>query len=109
VDTGTTHGLVYFVRQGRGLLDYKLQRECFSKDRVSRAYIYDPADLAKVAAGQLEPFEVRGTVSDWSEPGIARGATWDGEHLYVFHEATWKSGVEQYPSVHVFAVVECED
>ena len=100
------HGLVYFIRQGRGRLDYKLQTECFSKDRLSRLYIYDPADLARVAAGRIEPFEVRGKVTDWAEPGIARGATWDGERLYVFHEGTWKQGVERYPSIHVFEVVE---
>jgi len=106
IDTGTCHGLVYFIRQGRGRLEYKLQTECFSRDRLSRLYIYDPADLAKVAAGELEPFEVSGTVTDWEEPGVARGATWDGKRLYVFQEATWKSGVERYPSIHVFEVLE---
>lgn len=106
VDTGKYHGLLYFIRQGRGRLEYKLQTECFSRDRLSRLYIYDPADLARVAAEQLEPFEVRGTVTDWHEPGVARGATWDGEHLYVFQEGTWKPGVERYPSIHVFEVVD---
>lgn len=106
IDTGRYHGLVYFIRQGRGRLEYSLQTECFSKDRLSRLYIYDPADLARVAAGELKPFEVRGTVTDWHEPGVARGATWDGERLYVFQEGMWKSGVERYPSVHVFEVVD---
>lgn len=106
VDTGKYHGLVYFIRQGRGPLDYKLQTECFSRDRVSRVYIYDPADLARVVAGELEPHEPRGTVSPWSEPGVARGATWNGERLYVFHEGTWSGNVESYPSIHVFEVVD---
>ena len=109
VDTGKYHGLIYFIRQGRGRLDYKLQTECFSKDRLSRVYIYDPADLAKVAAGELEPFEPRAIVTDWHEPGVARGATWDGKRLFVFQEGTWKAGVERYPSIHVFEIVDAAE
>jgi len=109
VDTGKYHGLVYFIRQGRGRLDYKLQTECFSKDRLSRLYIYDPADLAKVATGELEPFEPRAIVTDWHEPGVARGATWDGKHLFVFQEATWKRNIERYPSIHVFEIVDAAE
>ncbi len=94
IDTPAKQGLVYFSRQGVGELNYTNQSYTFSGAKtnpaldVSRLYVYSPADLAAVAQGTKQPYEVRGTYHDlpplW--PGHwPLGAWWDqpNQRLYV--------------------------
>ncbi len=76
---------------------------------------YDPADLARVAAGSLAPWDVRPYAEIDPSAGLTpscewrlSGATFDAEHrlLYVIHTGadTSTSEWDQYPVVHVYRV-----
>jgi hypothetical protein len=111
IDTDEAHGLCYLSIQGIGEIEYSLQKPTFSNERRIRLYVYDPADLARVARNELLPHEVRGRFYEWEPPwgwDVASGAWpggmhWDGTRLYVAYQ---KSGAEQYDRPPVIAVYE---
>lgn len=58
IDTTTKHGLIYFPTLGNGRTWY--QNSTLNAERASHWwFVYDPADLARVAQGQKQQWEIQ--------------------------------------------------
>lgn len=113
VDTPGISSYVALVMQPVGALNYNLQNDTFTTEVQYRLYVYDPADLAKVARGELGPKQVRGRW--YSVPSIGSGApagmAFDSEsqRLNIVYRGGWKqhpTATESYPVVTEFEVVQ---
>lgn len=111
IKTATTDALVYIVQQPTGVMDYALQGAVFSNFWQFRMYVYDPKQLAEVATGQRQPWDVRGK---WYplpklERGFSRpyGMWWDSTRQklsILMADGWWPGGSESYPVVLEFDV-----
>ena len=111
IDTDDVSALVFIVQQPTGKMDYALQGAVFSNTWQFRLYIYDPKQLAEVAEGKREPWNVRGK---WYPlPKLGRGFSrpygmwWDTERKILsvlMADGWWPGGSESYPVVLEFEV-----
>lgn len=104
VDTPAVSGFLAISLQPVGTLVYANQGDVFTNNNVQYIlYVYDPADLAKVAQGQLAPNQLRGARYPFpTAVGKPKGMWWDNERqlLSVFYANGWTwGGSEQYPVV----------
>lgn len=108
IDTPTKHGLVYFPTLGNGRTWY--QNSTLNATRASHWwFVYDPADLARVAQGQKQQWEIQprntwrvnypgmlNPLPGWSdEPrNMITGVTFDPAtgHLYIAVRFGWATG-----------------
>ena len=113
VDTPDVSSYVALVMQPVGVLNYNLQNETFTQQVQYRLYVYDPADLAKVAQGEISPKQVRGRWYPVPSVGAGNpaGMAFDSEsqRLSIVYRGGWKehpTATESYPVVAEFEVVE---
>ncbi|TWU44347.1 hypothetical protein Q31b_18830 [Novipirellula aureliae] len=114
VDTPDVTGLCYWSVQGLGALNYNLQTTVASRERRVRLYVYDPADLAQVARGEVRPYQVRGSYFEWDlpfddGPNASRwpiGAYWDADDqlLYISYQNSGGGQFEIPPAVVVYRI-----
>jgi len=112
VHTAELSSFIAIVLQPVGKLSYALQNDVFSNKKKYTLYVYDPADLAKVATGELLEHEVRGK---WyplpiEVPSLRRpaGLWWDktSKLLNIVYSHAWKrGGPESYPVVVSYEIM----
>jgi hypothetical protein len=110
IDAADKHGLLFFCSLGTGRIAYEdggIQTEA----RENALYVYDPADLAKVAAGKLKSWEPVPQYEKLSNPapglaGRAAGVAYDAasRKLYVVFTEAYVEGEEAYPVVVVYQI-----
>jgi hypothetical protein len=88
---------------------YSNQGDVFTNNNVQYVlYVYDPADLAEVATGELAPHQLRGRRYPFPTAiGKPKGMWWDNERqlLSVFYANGWTwGGSESYPVVIEYEV-----
>jgi len=105
IDTPKRHGLIFFPTLGQGAICYcagAITAERYS----SWWYIYNPADLAKVAQGTLQPSLEPLAMTPVRYPAGVRvtGAVFDDQEqiLYLYVYKAYKDGVEEYPLVYAY-------
>jgi PKD repeat protein len=121
IDLPGLGGVLYIARVGRGNVWY--EGSTLHADRGAFEWmVYDPKDLAKVATGALEQWQVQPKYewvtdtlplgpldqSGWSGDGTSQvgGVTFDPStnRLFVLVNSVWPDGVEWYPEVYVYQV-----
>lgn len=111
VDTPTCSSFLAISLQPVGTLDYAIQDRVFTRTVQYMLYVYDPADLAKVAQGTLAADQVRGNYYPFpvARGGRPTGMWWDNERqiLSVVYANAWTwGGSESYPIVVEFEITE---
>jgi hypothetical protein len=119
VDTPSVHGLLYFPILGNGRTWY--ETSTLHAERASHWwYVYDPADLARVAQGKLEPWQAQAArtwkheypgiqypLPGWSdEPAqMIVGSTWDAtaKRVYIAVRHAWKGNDPRETGTVVYA------
>lgn len=111
VKTADVSALAVIVMQPTGVMSYELQGAVFSNTHQWRMYIYDPTQLAEVATGAREPWNVRGQwyplpnmPRGWNKPF---GMWWDSERQVLSimdTNAWWSGGSETYPLIYEFTL-----
>ena len=120
VDTPTKSGLVYIPNIGDGRVWY--ETSTLHAERASIWwYIYDPVDLARVAAGEITPSEIQPTsmwnanfpglgtsLPGWSDGhgSMVTGVTYDGvaQRIYVQVAFAGDGGLYGVPKVYVYEI-----
>ena len=80
-----------------------------SAGRSQYWYIYDPADLARAAAGRAKPWDARPAETAKVRYPLGRGVT-DSAYdpaaklLYLVNRSAYPHGRESYPVVNVYRV-----
>lgn len=110
IDAPDKHGLLFFVSLGTGRIAYEnggIQCE----GRENALYIYDPADLAKVAQRKAQPWSPVPKFHRLDNPapglaGRAAGVAYDAaaRRLYVAFVGAYPDGEESYPVVVVYQI-----
>lgn len=110
IDAPDKHGLLFFVSLGTGRIAYEnggIQCE----GRENALYIYDPADLAKVAQRNAQPWSPVPKFHRLDNPapglaGRAAGVAYDAaaRRLYVVFVSAYPDGEESYPVVVVYQI-----
>ena len=111
IHTDAVSALISIVLQPTGKVDYELQGAVFSHTTQYRLYVYDPADLARVAQGELQEYEVRGRWYELPQVPLGQpfGLWWDTHRklLSIVYTAGWSNGgSESYPVVIEYEVME---
>jgi uncharacterized repeat protein (TIGR01451 family) len=121
IDTPSLGGMLYIAKVGQGAVWYQ------NSDRHAQRgsfewMVYDPNDLAKVASGQLQQWQIQPKY-EWITPDlpmpIQNQTGWDGDgtaqvggttfdpttnRLYVEVNGAYANGLELFPEVYVFQV-----
>jgi hypothetical protein len=123
IDLPDAHGLVYFPQLAHGTVAYKTGGTRW-EGAGSHIYIYDPADLARVARKQMRPWDVKPAhmalfpflgyedgpyapgQGDGAHAVNARGCCLDLETrtLYVLVSQSYKTQGSWFPLVHAFKI-----
>lgn len=121
IDTGTHHGLFFFPQLNTGRIAYE-NGGIQSEGTKSYAYVYDPVDLAKVAAKKKKTWQVnpkemvameyRATGEPFgADTGAMRrisGAAYDAQggilYLLQLHARVVDGGSGQYHLVHAYKI-----
>jgi hypothetical protein len=106
IDIPTKHGLIFFPTLGQGEICYcssAITAESFS----SYWYIYSPNALARVARGELQPWQVNSSsMTKVTYPAGVRvtGVVFDDveQILYLYVYQAYRDGVEFYPLVYAY-------
>jgi hypothetical protein len=109
LDTPSVSAFLAISLQPLGTLVYSNQGDVFTNNNVQYVlYVYDPADLAEVATGELAPHQLRGRRYPFPTAiGKPKGMWWDNERqlLSVFYANGWTwGGSESYPVVIEYEV-----
>lgn len=114
IDTPELSGLCYWSVQGLGDRDDRSQATTLDRQRRVRLYVYHPNQLAKVARGELRPYQVKASFFEWSSPFgddskascWPIGAFWDAadQLLYISYQNRIAGREEVPPTVLVYRV-----
>ena len=122
IDLPELHGVAFFPTLGNGRVWYKAPN-LHAERGAHWVYVYDPADLARVAQGKVRQDEIQPArtwrieypgvdypLVDWEDGSalLVQGVAFEPStrRLYVMLPHQWKEedGCEEYPVVHVYGV-----
>jgi len=110
IDAADKHGLMFFASLGTGRLAYE-DGGVQAAGRENSLFIYDPADLAKVAQKKADPWTPTPKFYVWKNPapgmaGRTAGVAYDSaaRKLYLVFINAYIEGEEGYPLVVVYQI-----
>jgi hypothetical protein len=110
IETPDKHGLLFFASLGTGRLAYE-DGGVQAAGRENALFVYDPADLAKVAEKKADPWSPMPKFYPWKNPapglaGRPAGVAYDtgSRKLYVVFINAYVEGEEAYPAVAVYQI-----
>jgi len=110
IDAPEKHGVLFFCSLGTGRIAYE-DGGVQCEGRENSLFVYDPLDLAKVAAGKLKSWQPAAKQYKLENPapglsGRAAGVAYDAttRRLYVVFTEAYLEGEEAYPVVVVYQI-----